>query len=794
MLLFAAACVDDGRVTVAVETDTSLRAASSSSADGSALAAALLAFAGEVPKHESLPPAPALPSAALAAIARQRALDHVRVEALAAGDGPGLESSARTRRLAAADDAPRDSNRNGTNLDEVLAAETRALARLAGAEPPAGAVRLVRGDRAVARLADRRGPGDRDDLAAMQTAALDAREVDTARLGFAMLARAWTGAALGRGRRGELVGTSERDGVLALLALQQALALDETLLADLTFDGTSLGAIADPIRYDPAAGARWIPARVRFTPHGDLPDAPGEWFAVDGASDLRATAAILRAAVELAWLTDTQQSEPELGALFVDTPLEPPDIGDPPIDVVTWIDDVRPILHGAAGCISCHAPPLLNGGYSVATYESAIGRGRSNVPIVVAGDAASSPLWIVLNGPWLPPTRPVPVPRMPFMRPPRPQAEIDTIRDWIQDGALLQAPPPPPSPRAGLDLARVLFKNVRALHADPISGLLDRRSGTERSGLATAAETGLLLSALAALAATDGDEPGLRESLLAWAIAAREHLTRDDGSVVGELDLTTLAADVRPADLRARAALGAGLLAAGRVTRRGDLMARGRAIAEALVADSWRADLGLFDTVAGRPSRHLASEDLAIVLDLLRELQLAGDTDAIAIAERLLVRALPVLTASELDGLGEVIGDGIADTDRNGVVEPGANGLAPLLLDGLLHGPAGDIDDAPITWSRHVLPLLRARCVSCHLDGGERGEYRLDTPALAARAGESRATNLIVPGEPDASLLYRKLAERTPPVGAQMPLDAPPLEPRDLALVRRWIAEGARDR
>jgi hypothetical protein len=49
---------------------------------------------------------------------------------------------------------------------------------------------------------------------------------------------------------------------------------------------------------------------------------------------------------------------------------------------------------------------------------------------------------------------------------------------------------------------------------------------------------------------------------------------------------------------------------------------------------------------------------------------------------------------------------------------------------------------------------------------------------------------LIVPGDPDASYLYRKLADDPPPLGDRMPIGSP-LDPTRLALVRAWIAAGA---
>src|SRR5690606_39465635 len=72
-------------------------------------------------------------------------------------------------------------------------------------------------------------------------------------------------------------------------------------------------------------------------------------------------------------------------------------------------------------------------------------------------------------------------------------------------------------------------------------------------------------------------------------------------------------------------------------------------------------------------------------------------------------------------------------------------------------------------------PLFR----SCHVDGAAEGGYRVDTPTAAARAGESGWTGrLVVPGDPEQSLLYRKLVDRRPPVGQQMPLLRTPLDDR----------------
>ena len=68
------------------------------------------------------------------------------------------------------------------------------------------------------------------------------------------------------------------------------------------------------------------------------------------------------------------------------------------------------------------------------------------------------------------------------------------------------------------------------------------------------------------------------------------------------------------------------------------------------------------------------------------------------------------------------------------------------------------------------------------------------TTFVNLRKGGRSEIDPIVPGKPEESLLYRKLADRNPPIGEQMPLQTPPLDARGKALVHRWILEGARSR
>jgi polyvinyl alcohol dehydrogenase (cytochrome) len=57
--------------------------------------------------------------------------------------------------------------------------------------------------------------------------------------------------------------------------------------------------------------------------------------------------------------------------------------------------------------------------------------------------------------------------------------------------------------------------------------------------------------------------------------------------------------------------------------------------------------------------------------------------------------------------------------------------------------------------------------------------------------GACAGMKFIVAGQPDQSLLYRKLADEMPACGARMPLSLPALKPEELTQVRTWIELGA---
>ena len=110
--------------------------------------------------------------------------------------------------------------------------------------------------------------------------------------------------------------------------------------------------------------------------------------------------------------------------------------------------------------------------------------------------------------------------------------------------------------------------------------------------------------------------------------------------------------------------------------------------------------------------------------------------------------------------------------------------LAGLVFGNLGLGVVARGDDAPFvpTLDRHVLPLLKARCVKCHGPAKREGKLSLASPKGLARGGENGG--LVAPGRPEESLLWdRVLDDEMPP--------KEPLSAEEKAVIKGWIEGGA---
>jgi hypothetical protein len=93
-----------------------------------------------------------------------------------------------------------------------------------------------------------------------------------------------------------------------------------------------------------------------------------------------------------------------------------------------------------------------------------------------------------------------------------------------------------------------------------------------------------------------------------------------------------------------------------------------------------------------------------------------------------------------------------------------------------------------VDYVKEVKPVLADHCYSCHGANMQKGGLRLDTAAFAMKGGDS-GTNIII-GKGADSLMVKVLLGTAADIH-RMPFKKPPLPDENIALVSRWIDEGA---
>ena len=98
----------------------------------------------------------------------------------------------------------------------------------------------------------------------------------------------------------------------------------------------------------------------------------------------------------------------------------------------------------------------------------------------------------------------------------------------------------------------------------------------------------------------------------------------------------------------------------------------------------------------------------------------------------------------------------------------------------------GHAQAAEVDFRRDIAPIFERRCLSCHNGAEKKGKLSLQTEKEALAGGENGAA--IEPGKPAASLLLDYISGDKP----EMPKKGPPLKKEEVALIRDWIAAGAK--
>ncbi|WP_339910687.1 PSD1 and planctomycete cytochrome C domain-containing protein [Symmachiella dynata] len=99
-----------------------------------------------------------------------------------------------------------------------------------------------------------------------------------------------------------------------------------------------------------------------------------------------------------------------------------------------------------------------------------------------------------------------------------------------------------------------------------------------------------------------------------------------------------------------------------------------------------------------------------------------------------------------------------------------------------------DISPTPVDFGRQIRPILAKRCFACHGPDVAESGLRLNDPESVFAELDSGELG-IVPGKPEDSELLRRIA--TDDEIERMPPEEKPLPAEEIALIRRWISEGA---
>ena len=98
-------------------------------------------------------------------------------------------------------------------------------------------------------------------------------------------------------------------------------------------------------------------------------------------------------------------------------------------------------------------------------------------------------------------------------------------------------------------------------------------------------------------------------------------------------------------------------------------------------------------------------------------------------------------------------------------------------------------DEVPVSFVKDIKPILQERCVHCHNRKTLKNKVSFET-AKRAFVKNEKGQFYIVPGKPDESLMV--IALESPDMHENaMPMVGPKPTNTDVALIRRWIAEGA---
>ncbi|MFN0076743.1 MAG: DUF1549 domain-containing protein [Prosthecobacter sp.] len=118
-----------------------------------------------------------------------------------------------------------------------------------------------------------------------------------------------------------------------------------------------------------------------------------------------------------------------------------------------------------------------------------------------------------------------------------------------------------------------------------------------------------------------------------------------------------------------------------------------------------------------------------------------------------------------------------------------------LFLSAAVHAAPPKKDEGidpnkPVSFYKHIRPIFQAQCNGCHQPAKKKGDYIMTDFVTLLKGGEEG--HAIVPGKAAESNML-KLIKPDEKGKVEMPQKADPLHASQIALIERWINEGAKD-
>src|SRR5690242_12980746 len=110
-----------------------------------------------------------------------------------------------------------------------------------------------------------------------------------------------------------------------------------------------------------------------------------------------------------------------------------------------------------------------------------------------------------------------------------------------------------------------------------------------------------------------------------------------------------------------------------------------------------------------------------------------------------------------------------------------------ICFSALLPLAAAAEETKPVSYHQELVPVLKRSCTGCHHPGKLKGELDLTTFSAFQKGGKHGAS--FKPGEPSSSRVVEEVKGDEP----SMPKEGDALSKAEVALLERWIREGAKD-